>query len=75
MERTLGLPDGFMKSYGPKLRAVTLNDVNSALHGFLHPDKLAIVVLATAKDSKAKIAKAPDFRRTRFKWCLTTKNR
>ena len=58
MERTLGLPDGFMKSYGPRLQAVTLNDVNSALHNFLHPDKLAIVVLATAKDSKAKIAKA-----------------
>lgn len=58
MEKTLDLPDGFMKSYGPRLQAVTLKEVNSALKAFLHPDRLQIVVLGTAKDLKAKVAKA-----------------
>jgi zinc protease len=58
MEKTLGLPDGFMKTYGPKLQAVSLTQVNAALHNFIKPEKLSIVVLGTAKDLKAPLAKA-----------------
>jgi zinc protease len=57
-EKTLHLPDGFMKSYGPKLSSVKLDEVNRALKEFLRPDRLSIVVLGTAKDLKAKLAKA-----------------
>ena len=57
-ERTLDLPDGFFKSYGPELQKVSLNEVNSALKAFIKPDQLAIVVVATAKDMKTQLAKA-----------------
>jgi predicted Zn-dependent peptidase len=58
LERTLDLPDGFMKSYGPELQKVTLAQTNQALKDFLKPDKLAIAVLGTAKDLKEPLAKA-----------------
>jgi zinc protease len=58
VERTLNLPDGFMKSYGPKLAEVTLPEVNSALHDFLKPDHLMIVVVGTASELKDKLITA-----------------
>jgi zinc protease len=58
LERTLDLPDGFMKSYGPRLENVTLAQVNSALKEYLQPDRMAITVLGTAKDLKGPLAKA-----------------
>jgi zinc protease len=58
IERTLNLPDGFMKSYGPKLSEVTLPQVNSSLHDFLKPDHLMIVVVGTASELKDKLATA-----------------
>lgn len=58
LERTLNLPDGFMKSYGPELSKVTLDQVNVALARFLKPDQLAIAVLGTAKSLKAPLAQA-----------------
>jgi zinc protease len=58
LERTLDLPDGFMKTFGPALSKVSLSDVNSALKGFLKPEKMAITVLGTAKDLKEPLAKA-----------------
>jgi zinc protease len=57
-EKILGLPDGFMKTYGPRLQEVTLPQVNAALHDFLRPEQLSIVVLGTAKDLKDSLAKA-----------------
>ncbi len=66
-ERTLGLPDGFMKSYGSRISQVELSQVNEALKTFLLPDRLSIVVLATAKDMKAKIAKAAGIREDQIK--------
>ena len=58
LERTLKLPDGFMKSYGPNLEHVTLESVNSAWASFLKPDQLAISVVATAKELEDSLAKA-----------------
>jgi predicted Zn-dependent peptidase len=58
LERTLDLPEGFIKSYGPQLENVTLEQVNNALHEFLKPEELAITIVATAKDLKAPLAKA-----------------
>lgn len=57
-EKTLGLPEGFMKTYGQKLAQVTLQDTNQALHSFLKPDQLSIVVLATARELKDALAHA-----------------
>lgn len=57
-ERTMDLPDGFMRSYGSRISQVTLAQVNDALRTFLLPERLSIVVLATAKDLKSKIARA-----------------
>lgn len=58
LEKTLDLPDGFMKSYGPEIAKVQLPDVNSSLAKFLKPNQLAISVLATAKDLKPALSKA-----------------
>ena len=58
LERTLNLPDGFMKSHGPEIEKVTYASVNNALKEFLKPDRLAISVLGTAPELKEKIAKA-----------------
>jgi zinc protease len=58
LEKTLNLPEGFMKSYGPELQKVSFSDVNRALKDFLKPENLAISVLGTAKDLKEALAKA-----------------
>jgi len=58
IERLLGLPEGFMKSYGPNLEKVTYGDANSSIQDFLRPDQLSIVVVGTAKDLKSKLAQA-----------------
>jgi zinc protease len=58
LEKTLDLPDGFMKTYGPNLAKVKLADVNGALATYLKPDQLAITVLGTAADLKPALAKA-----------------
>ena len=58
LERTLDLPDGFMKTYGPELEKVTLDQVNSSLRTFLKPEKFAITIVATAKNLKIPLAKA-----------------
>jgi zinc protease len=58
LERTLELPDGFMKTYGPELSKVKLEEVNQAFRKFLAPERLSIAVLATAKDLKAPLTKA-----------------
>lgn len=58
LERSLNLPDGFMKTFGPEIEKVKLEDVNTALKNFVKPDRMAIVVLGTAKDLKEPLAKA-----------------
>lgn len=58
LERTLNLPDGFMKSYGGSLSQVKIEEVNSALSTFLKPGRLSISVLCTAKDLKEPLLKA-----------------
>jgi len=58
IEKTLNLPEGFMKSFGEKIKPITLEQANSALKRFLNPNKLSIVVLGTAKDLKEDLAKA-----------------
>jgi zinc protease len=58
LERTLELPDGFMRAYGPELQKVQPAQVNDALKKFLRPDRLSISVLGTAKNLKEPLAKA-----------------
>ncbi len=58
LERCLNLPDGFMRSYAERIRKVSMTDVNTALNQFLRPDQLSVLVLGTAKDLKAPLAKA-----------------
>jgi zinc protease len=58
LERTLNLPKGFMQSYAKRLSSVTRDETNRALKSFLKPDKLAISVLGTASQLKAKLAEA-----------------
>jgi len=57
LERTLDLPDGFIKSFGPNLTKVTLDEVNAAAREFFDPAKLSITVLGTAKDLRDALIK------------------
>jgi zinc protease len=58
LEKTLNLPTGFMKSYGPEVAKVTRDQVNKAMGSFLKPDKMAITVVGTASELKEPLAKA-----------------
>lgn len=58
LEKTLHLPDGFMKTYGPRIAETTLDQVNVAMKDFLKPDEVAITVLGTAAEIREDIAKA-----------------
>lgn len=58
LEKTLGLPDGFMKSYAENLEKTTPKGVNASVKNFLRPDQMKILVLGTAKDLKKKIAES-----------------
>jgi zinc protease len=58
LEKTLDLPDGFMKSFGPQIEKLSLSEVNEALKNFLKPDRVSIAVLGTAKSLKEPLAKA-----------------
>lgn len=60
LERSLDLPNGFIRSFGPALKAVTLSQVNQSLRTFLNPDRLVISVLGTASELKAPLAKAAE---------------
>jgi zinc protease len=57
-ERTLGLPDGFVRGFAQRLREVELSQVNSALGRFLKPNALTITVLGTASELKEPLARA-----------------
>ena len=58
LEKTLNLPDGFMKSFGEQIQKVQLSEVNTALKNFIQPDRVTISVLCTAKDLKDSLTKA-----------------
>lgn len=58
LERTLKLPDGFMKTYADRISRLSLAEVNSALKTFLKPEEMTISVLATAAELKSQLAKA-----------------
>jgi zinc protease len=58
LERTLDLPDGFMRSYADHLAKVTLSEANSAVKSFVRPDQMSVLVLGTAKNLKTKVADA-----------------
>lgn len=57
IEKTLGLPEGFMKTYGTQISGLSRSDVNRALKDFLAPEHMTVLVLATAKDMKGPLAK------------------
>jgi zinc protease len=58
LEKTLDLPAGYMKSYGPSVAHVTRDEVNQAVAKFLKPSELAITVVGTASELKEPLAKA-----------------
>lgn len=58
LEKTLDLPDGFMKSYASHLEPVTREQANNAVKTFINPDQMNILVLGTEKDLKSKVATA-----------------
>ena len=58
LEKTLNLPLGFMKSYGPELQKIKLEQVNAALNQFILPEQQTIVIVGTAKNLKEPLAKA-----------------
>lgn len=58
VEKTLNLPNGFMKTFGPEISRLKLDEVNSALKSFMLPNQMAITVLGTAKNLKSSLAKA-----------------
>lgn len=58
LEKTLNLPTGFMKSYGPEVAKVTRDKVNTSMAGFLKPEQMAITVVGTASELKEPLAKA-----------------
>ena len=47
-EKTIDLPDGFIKDSASKMEKVTLDQANAALRRFLKPDRLTITVVGTA---------------------------
>jgi zinc protease len=49
LERTLGLPDGFMKTFGPRTAELEHESVNTAVKSYFRPDALAITVLGDEK--------------------------
>ena len=58
LERTLDLPDGFMKTYADHLSKLQLTQVNDAVKHFVDPDHMTTVVVATASQVKDDLAKA-----------------
>jgi predicted Zn-dependent peptidase len=46
---TYELPDNYFDTYPQKLAAVTLDDVNRVANEYLHPDRMAIVIVGDRK--------------------------
>lgn len=58
LEKTLGLPEGFMESYAGNLKSVSRDEANEATKKFFQPSALAITIVGTAKALKDPVAKA-----------------
>ena len=58
LERTLHLPEGFMKTFQSKIEKISLADTNRAIQKFLRPEQMAISVVGTASQIKQPIAHA-----------------
>lgn len=54
----LGLPEDWVDTYPDRLRAVTAADVNRAITTHLHPNDLAITLVATATPTVARLTRA-----------------
>ncbi len=46
---TYELPDNYFNSYAQKIAAVTLDDLNRVAKQYLHPDRMAIVIVGDRK--------------------------
>jgi len=57
-EVIFGLPEGYFRDYADRIRKIPREEVNAALQKFIDPSHLMVGVVATAKVSKAGIAKA-----------------
>ena len=58
LERTLNLPDGFFRTYGPEIGKLKLESVNAAVKQLIQPENLNIFVLGTAKELRPRLAAA-----------------
>ena len=58
LERTLDLPDGFIKSTADHLAQLSLAQVNGAVQRFVAPDQMTTVVVGTADQIKDALSKA-----------------
>ncbi len=58
LEKTLDLPNEFMKTYASELQKLSQVEVNTALGKFLKPDRIAMSVLCTAKDLREDLIRA-----------------
>jgi zinc protease len=58
VEKTIDLPDGFFKNYGPEMEKVTLDQANRALKKFLRPGQLSVTVVGTASKLKEPLTQA-----------------
>ncbi|NDG85510.1 MAG: insulinase family protein [Proteobacteria bacterium] len=57
-EVIFGLPEGYFRDYADRIRKISRDDVNTALKKFIEPSRMMVGIVATAKTSKAGIAKA-----------------
>lgn len=55
---THGLPENYFETYRTNIENVTLEDANRAAAEFLHPDRLAIVVVGDAEQVEDPLVKA-----------------
>ena len=58
LERSLHLPDGFFRTYGPETAKLDLASVNKAVSEVINPPVLSIFVLGTAKELRPRLAAA-----------------
>jgi zinc protease len=65
-EKTIDLPDGFIKSYASRMEKVSLEQSNEALRKFLRPEQLTITILGTAADLKDKLGPATGVPQDKF---------
>jgi zinc protease len=57
-EVIFGLPEGYFKNSSDRIRKISRDEVNAALKKFIEPSRMMVGLVATAKISKAGVAKA-----------------